>query len=411
MKKILLILGIISVFSCSPKEEKKSNSITVMIPDWAVPTEQMLASFNEQTGIEVTINVVSWDDIRDKISIAAIAGTAAADVVEVDWSWIGEFNAANWLEPIDISEEDIAAMPSITPFVVDSNVYALPYANDFRLAYYNKVQFKNAGIDKEPQTWDEVYQNMKTIKEKNIVKYPLSIPLSATEPTTTVLIWLALSKYGVVFNDDNTLNKEAILGSLEFINNAVNVDKLVDPANTTSSGMDAYRKITSGEASFIAGPTSFVGRINDPKETSVLGQIDAILLPGANAPSEKTFALPEGLGVLKMSENKEAAMEFVKWFNSPEIQKELNYAQNTIPTRTTVLEEIIDIGKLKNTGALLEESKRIVSVFPNGVPVYYAVMSSHIFNTINEMVLGMKTPQEAFDYMDNAVNKLIKENS
>ncbi len=187
-------------------------------------------------------------------------------------------------------------------------------------------------------------------------------------------------------------------------------DKLIDPANTTSSGMDTYRKITSGEASFIVGPTSFVSRINDSNESSVVGQVEAILLPGATAPSTKTFALPEGLGVMKNSKNQKAAIEFVEWFNSPQIQKELNYVQNTIPTRTDVLEELIDTGKLKNTGALLEESTRIFPVFPTGVPLYYATMSAAIFNAMNEMALGRKTPTEAFEDMNNAVNKLIAEN-
>lgn len=51
------------------------------------------------------MNEVSWDDIRDKVSIAAVGGKAAADVIEVDWSWVGEMNSAGWLEPIEMSEE------------------------------------------------------------------------------------------------------------------------------------------------------------------------------------------------------------------------------------------------------------------------------------------------------------------
>lgn len=414
MKKIMFLVLVFSVLvfsSCGQKEENKGNSeITVMVPDWALPSDEMLKSFTDSTGIKVNMNIVSWDDIRDKISIASAGGSAAADVVEVDWSWVGEFNSAGWLEPIDISKEDMDAMPSIQPFIVGGNVLALPYANDFRIAYYNADQFKKVGIMEAPKTWDEVYQNMKTIKAKGIVKYPFSMPLNANEPTTTSLIWLALSKYGIVFNDDGTLNQEAIMGSLELINMMANTDKLIDPANKTSSGMDAYRKLTAGEASFIVGPTSFVSRINDEKESKVVGQVVPILLPGATAPSKKTFALPEGVGVLKNSKNKEAAMRFVKWFNSPETQKELNYVQNTMPTRTQVLEELINSGKLKNTGALLEESKLIVSPFPNGVPAYYAEMSSAIFNAVNEMVLGNKTPAQAFADMDTKIKALVKSN-
>lgn len=417
MKKII-ILSLLSIFgvlffsSCNKDRSKNGDisEITVMIPDWAVPSDEMLESFTDETGIKVNINVVAWDNIRDKISIASAGGSAAADVVEVDWSWVGEFNSAGWLEPIDISKEDMDSMPSIGSFIAGGNVLALPYANDFRIAYYNKELFKRAGIETVPETWAEVYNYMKIIKEKAIVKYPFSMPLNADESTTTSLIWMALSKYGVVFNDDGTLNQEAIEGTLEFIDDMVNQDKLIDPANKTSSGMDAYRKLTAGEASFIVGPTSFVSRINDEKESKVVGEVVPILLPGATGPSPKTFALPEGLGVTRFSKNKEAAMRFIKWFNSPNTQKELNYVQNTMPTRTVVLEDLILSGKLKNTGALLEESKLIVSPFPGGVPDYYPEMSAAIFNSVNEMVIGNKTPTQAFEEMNGKIKALIKDN-
>ena len=412
MKKIIALLSIsllmiVFMISCGNKESSSAgNSITVMVPDWAVPSDEMLNAFKEETGITVNMNIIAWENIRDKILIAAAGGTAAADVVEVDWSWVGEFNSADWLEPIELTQEEIDAMPSIQPFIIDGKVLALPYANDFRLAYYNKKHFESAGITEAPKSWDDVYAALKTIKAAGVSKYPFSMPLNADESCTTSLIWMAYSKYGVVFNEDGTLNKDAVLGALQFINQMINVDNLIDPACKTSTGMDAYRRINSGEASFIVGPTSFVSRVQDPNESQVVGDVIPILLPGATGTSPKTFALPEGLGVIKLSKNKEAAMKFVKWFNSAAIQKQLNYVQNTMPTRTSVMEELINEGKLKNTGALLEESKLISSPFPKGIPSYYSEMTTAIFNAVNEMVLGAKTPEQAFDAMDAKIKEL-----
>ncbi|WP_297205021.1 extracellular solute-binding protein [uncultured Brachyspira sp.] len=411
MKKIItlliaLSLTVLFIVSCNGNKEAQGNSITVMVPDWAVPSDEMLNAFTKETGITVNMNAMAWENIRDKISIAAAGGTAAADVVEVDWSWVGEFYSADWLEPIELTQEEIDAMPSIQPFIIDGKVLALPYANDFRLAYYNKKHFETAGITEAPKSWDNVYEDLKKIKAAGVTKYPFSMPLNADESCTTSLIWLTYSKYGIVFNEDGTLNKDAVLGALQFINQMVNVDNLIDPACKTSTGMDAYRRINSGEASFIVGPTSFVSRVQDTNESQVVGDVIPILLPGATGPSPKTFALPEGVGVIKLSKNKEAAMKFVKWFNSPEIQKQLNYVQNTMPTRTSVMEELINEGKLKNTGALLEESKLISSPFPKGVPSYYSEMTTAIFNAVNEMVLGAKTPEQAFDAMDAKIKEL-----
>ena len=411
---LMSFLMISSLFiGCSKNEGKKdadngsAKEITFMIPEWGEPSQEMLDEFEKESGIKVKVTTVSWDDIRDKISVAAAGKTAPADVVEVDWSWVGEFQSAGWLEPLNFSKEDIEDMPSIQSFMVNNEVLAAPYANDFRIAYYNTEQFKEAGIETEPKTWDDIYNYSKKIKEKNIVKYPYAIPLSAEESTTTSLIWLAFAKNGVVFNDDNTLNKESVLDALTYIDK-LNKEGLVDPINRTSKGMDAYRKLTKGEASMLIGPTSFVGRVNDPKESQVVGKVTPILLPGESGVSQKTMALPEGIGVTKYSKNKEAAQEFVKWYTSAKMQEQLFEKNNSIPTRTTVLEKLIKEDKIKNSGAMLEESKLIKSPFPKGVPNYYTEMSTAMFNAVNKMVNGELTPEKAYEQMETKINELAK---
>ena len=49
----------------------EDGSITFMAPDWAIPTDDQLKAFTDETGIEVTVNEVGWDDIRDKMVTAA----------------------------------------------------------------------------------------------------------------------------------------------------------------------------------------------------------------------------------------------------------------------------------------------------------------------------------------------------
>lgn len=388
-------------------QEAEAQEISFMIPDWGVPNEELLAEFEKETGIKVNVNTVGWDDIRNKISTAAVGGEAAADVVEVDWSWAGEFHAADWLEPISLSEEEIADMPSIAPFIIDGKVLAVPYANDYRIAYYNKEMFEKAGIASEPKTWDEVITAAKALKEKGIVKYPITMPMNADESATTSMVWMALSRNGVVFNEDGTLNKDSMLDALTFVDQMVK-DELIDPANQSGSGMDAYRKITAGEAAFMVGPTSFVSRVNDEKESSVVGQVVPILLPGRTATSDKTYALPEAIGISKLSKNKEAAEKFVKWYTSAEMQVKLNQTNNTIPTRNTVLQQLIDDGTIQNSGAMLEQAKLIMSPFTTGIPAYYSEMSNAIYNNINSMVTGNATPEEAFNAMDAKIKELLK---
>ncbi len=399
--------------SGSESGDAKSSSgegkeITFMAPDWANPGDELLAEFTEETGISVVFNEVSWDDIRDKVSIAASGGEAAADVIEVDWSWVGEMNSAGWLEPIEMTEEDKEDMPTLETFTIDGEILAVPYANDYRIAYYNKDHFEQAGITEAPQTWDEVYEDLTKIKEAGIVEYPYTMPMNADESATTSMMWMAFSRSGQVFNDDDTLNEEAVMDALTFENQLVQ-EGFVDPAAISFNGMDCYRKITSGEASFMVGPTKFVGISNDPEQCSEIGNIVPILLPGTDGTSPQTMALPEAVGITSFSENKEAAQEFIKWYSSADIQKRMYAVNSSIPTRNSVLAEMVEDGTFENAGAMLEEADLIKSVFPNGVPSYYSEMSNTMYNNINQMVLGEQTPQEAFDAMNTKVNELIEE--
>lgn len=411
---ILLCMALVGTMAagCGKKEPSKDKTdgkkeITFMIPDWGNPGEELLKEFEEESGIKVNVEEVSWDDIRDKVSIVAAGGEAAADVVEVDWSWVGEMNSAGWLEPIEMSEEDKKDMPTLETFTIDDKVLAVPYANDYRIAYYNEEHFKKAGIEKAPETWDEVYDALKKLKESGVTKYPFTLPVNADESATTSMIWLAFARNGVAFNEDGTLNEEAVLDALKFEQKLVD-EELIDPAAKTFSGMDCYRKLTSGEASFMVGPTKFVGISNNPEESSVVGQIKPILLPGKEGTSQVTMPLPEAIGITAFSKNKEEAKEFVKWYSSPEVQKKL-YAQNSsIPTRNSVIEELINDGTIKNAGAMLDQAKLIKSPFPKGVPDYYSEMSNTIYNNVNKMVLGEISPEKAFDTMDKKIKELVK---
>lgn len=409
----LTLSGILVLTGCSKEKnegtvkENKNQEITFMIPDWGVPPQSMLAEFEKEKGIKVNIETVSWDDIRNKIAIAASGNKAAADVFEVDWSWIGEFEDAQWLEPIELSQEDIKDIPSISTFIVNDRVLAVPYANDFRIGYYNKVIYQQAGLD-EPQTWNDVMKDMEILKEKNILKYPYTFPLNANEATTTSFIWLTYLRDGKVFNDDGTLNRENALTTLNFINDMLKKG-LINPANLTLNGLDTYRQILSKDAAFMVGPTSFIARSVDPNQSKAIGEIEVILPPGKDSKATQTMALTEAVGVSSLSENKEAAKEFVKWYTSKETQKAFFKEISAIPTRTSVLNEVIDAGEIKNSGAMKETSILVKSPFPNGVPAYYAEMSNSIYNAINSMASGNLTPEEAVNQIDSKIQELIKD--
>ena len=47
-----------------------------------------------------------------------------------------------------MSEEDKADMPTLETFSIDGDILAVPYANDYRIAYYNKAHFEKQELQK-----------------------------------------------------------------------------------------------------------------------------------------------------------------------------------------------------------------------------------------------------------------------
>jgi len=385
------------------------DEITFMIPDWGVPSDELLAQFRKETGINVVVNVVDWDSIRDKISVGAVGGAAAADVVEVDWSWAGEFANAGWLEPLTLDDDTVKDIPTLANFTIDGKILAVPYANDYRIAYYNTKHFAAVGCNEAPKTWDEVYDAVTKIKAQGVCQYPYAIPLNAAEAATTSLTCLTIARSGLIMNDDGTLNQDAVQDSMSFISTLLQKG-LIDPSLTTTDGQDAYRKVLSGEASFMVGPTSFVARSYDPEQCSIVGDVASTLLPGKTDVSAATTALPEAVGVLAASQHKEAAQKFVEWYTSPDIQVAMNKEQSAIPTRTSVLSQLIGDGTIKNPGVMLKASTMIASAYPNGVPSYYSEMSNIMANDINKMATGAMTADKAAAEMIQKTDALAKGN-
>lgn len=97
-------------------------TITVLMPSPQSP--DIAAKFEAETGIKVDLQTLSWDDIRPKLVSALIAGTAPADVTEFDWSWTGQFAAADWYLPLNdaIDAETVKDIAGTTIFTIDGNI-------------------------------------------------------------------------------------------------------------------------------------------------------------------------------------------------------------------------------------------------------------------------------------------------
>ena len=385
-------------------------SITVLLP--SPQAANIAGDFEKATGIHVDLQTLSWDDIRPKLVTALLAGTAPADVTEFDWSWTGQFYAAGWYESLNdaIDADTVADIKGSSIFTIDGKLIGVPYSNDFRVMLVNKKQFADAGITAMPKTLDELVADAKQIKAKGIVKYPIGLPLSPTEGASTSWYLLTKAFGGDLFDKDfNPLfvtPDSAGYKAMAFEQMLLK-EGLVDPASTGLKDSQINEGVfAKGLTSImISGEPGRLGQMNDPKQSQVAGDVDAILVPTVSGQT-RSYGLLEALAIPKVSQHKEAALAFIKWFTSKQFQME-NYANGFLPTRTSALAALNEQGKLISGDALVEESKYVEPLFAQGTPTWYPQFSSAVNTAINSVAKGEVTVDQAMKNIAEATKQAM----
>ena len=199
---VLAATGSSSAASRQSSEDIRGQTITVLVP-YKIPHE-VISSFTKATGVKVKYVVTGWDATHSKLVVANTARTYIADVAEFDWSFTGQFAGAKWVEPLDdlLPKPLLADLASTdAAFKSGGKTYAACFSNDFRISIYNKKLFAKAGIKTFPRTFTELGQAADKLKAAG-VKYPLSIPMAATEGGVTPWYLLTLAHGGQLFDKD-----------------------------------------------------------------------------------------------------------------------------------------------------------------------------------------------------------------
>ncbi|MGB6163124.1 MAG: extracellular solute-binding protein, partial [Pseudonocardiaceae bacterium] len=285
-------------------------------------SERLLEQFTSQTGVRVSVNVTNWDAVHSKLIVANTAKTYVADVTDFDWSFTGQFAAARWYEPLekmldpalvgDLSRADGA-------FTAGGHTYAACYSNDYRLSLYNTKMFMAAGLRGFPKTFAELGPALAKLKASG-VRYPLGIPMAATEGSVTPWYLLTLAMGGQLF-DQHFKPLFADPGSAGYRALQFEVDALrngwVSPGSVTLDNGPAFDQFAAGSSAILlAASPGNLPTANDPKLSSIAPSAKPALVPGVRGPG-MTFGLPEGLAIPVTAQHKDAARAFIEWWMQP----------------------------------------------------------------------------------------------
>jgi multiple sugar transport system substrate-binding protein len=124
-------------------------------------------------GIKVDLEFVAYPALHDKIVASEGAAGGGYDVVLFDDIWPAEFSQNGFLTDVTGLVPATADQGVFTgawsTVSYDGKRYGMPWILDTMYLYYNKAMLAKVGVNTPPKTWDELADDAKLLKAKNIV--------------------------------------------------------------------------------------------------------------------------------------------------------------------------------------------------------------------------------------------------
>lgn len=396
-------------------------TITVMVA-YPSPPQSILNQFTKQTGIKVKWVNVNWDSLQTKIAAGMAAKTYFADATDVDWSKAGEYYHLKWFVPLNkyfpaSARKDFPMMGS---FMDHGQVIAMPFDSSFMVTTVNAQDFKKAGIKTMPTTLNAYVNDLKLIKSKHIVQYPLDIPYQAAEGLSTY--WyeatgafgghLLNASFHPLFSSPSSAGYKAMAWMVNQVK-----DGLVSPGNVNLNYNQGFENEMAQNkvASVFQDNSGQVATIYDIKSLSkVVNQVQYIPTPGIHGVAPN-LGNPDGIGIPTTAKHKGAAVAFIKWFDSTKNQAlwaGYNGGKDAVPTfplpaRISSMKLMVKSGQMPGGQEMLNMLEHTSApVFPAGAPPWYPQWSSAVYTNLHAAAAGQETVKQAITNIVNTVNQL-----
>jgi multiple sugar transport system substrate-binding protein len=320
-------------------------------PDPVGDTEKIVKPFEQQTGIDVKVQLVGWDVQYDRIRNAAVSGEGP-DVTQAGTTQVPFFAALGGFENLsdrvaEIGGEDAYA-PGVwktTQVVGREGTWSVPWFTEARSIYYRKDLLKKARVDPATafDTWDSFLATLEKLKSSGAVDnkktYAFGSPGKQAFDLVHHVMPFVWDAGGAELSEDaksSTIASPEAQEGVEFIADLLPAG-LYDPTALEKDGTQVEESFKGGRlAVWIGGPwvLSTVPR-EDDDAWSAKARANVGVAPMPEGPSGSAFTFVGGsnLQMFKTSKNKDAAWELIKFLSKDSTQKAYANLMGFFPAR------------------------------------------------------------------------------
>ncbi len=344
----------------------KGQKITFWImnngPDPVADTEKIVKPFEQQTGVDVDVQLVGWDVQFDRIRNAAVSGEGP-DVTQAGTTQVPFFAALGGFEDLSDRVGDIGGASAYAPgiwgtsqVVGQDGTWGIPWFTEARTIYYRTDALKQAGVDPATAFTDldalhATLEKLKAVKEiggKPIM--PFGIPGKKAFDLVHNVMPFVWDEGGQELSDDNT---KSTINSPEAVKGVMYVSDLfpqglADPSMLERDGTQVENMYKGGRLAVWIGGPWVLGSIprEDDTNWSDAARNNTAVAPMPAGPDGKanTFVGGSNLMMFSSSKHKDAAWALIKYLSQDSVQKDYANLLGMFPARLDPQKQVGDKG-------------------------------------------------------------------
>ena len=410
-----LSLGAVALAGCAPSTTEAgtgnidpattSGTVRILMED--VPDSDIVISllpqFNEvYANVDVQIEKLPYDQMKDKLVASFQSPEPAYDLIVIDNSWVNDFVAAGFIQPMDAQIDAVADydagdfFSSLTEITkVDGVRYGVPFYN-YALGYIYNTDMVSE--DQVPTTLDELVSlsaSLTTADRAGLAMQPQT-GYKIMEEWTNFLYSAGGSIYGADGKANlNTPEATAALEAyIELYNNSA-------PKNSLNWAFDdAFRSVSSGGAAAMVSYNWNLAALNKADSGPYAGKFKLAVMPGGkSALGSWTWALPVN------SAAPDAAWAFAAWLTSKEVD-----VQRVVLGGAAIRESSMTDPTVLSDGFGADYYAAVTEILANAAPLTQGLMGDEMITAVGEAlnaaVSGTMTVEEALSQANDAINTI-----
>jgi N,N'-diacetylchitobiose transport system substrate-binding protein len=326
--------------------EGKSLEVWVMegtYPDTGTYFDDLKAAFKTQTGADLTVQLVPWDEAHDKFTTAA-AGDTLPDVSEIGTTWVPEFAEAaivadmtDWLTEDGLTGDLVEGLEQAG--TRDGQLYGMPWYAGIRALFYRADIFEKHELE-VPTNWDELLKTAQALKELEPDMIPYPVP-GGSEFSFYPYLWGAGGEIAVQDGDTWTsaINSPEAVEGITFFTELATEHKLSVAAADTWNEGDSLQSFQDGDAAMIVNGGWTVGTLLNDESQEWEGRFGVMPMPGKDGGISPSFMGGSLVSVIEGTDEPDLSWELVKLMTTGEFAD--RWAEDTgfFPGQQTLLDE------------------------------------------------------------------------